>query len=139
MRLGASLSLALSLLLQFHSIRPYYFSLFSVHPIKPYYWPRACQLNASLLPIKHTDAAATTLPPELLTHAFLSFFFLPPILTHSHTQMLPLTLSLSLLHKYSSCHILLLLEFIQMLNTDVQIVQYGNAIWRNLDMKHLHV
>lgn len=26
-----------------------------------------------------------------------------------------------------------------MLNTDVRITQYGNAIWRNRDMKHLHL
>lgn len=98
----------LALLLQsFTPSDPIIFACFSVHPIKPYHWPRACQLHACLLLIKHTNTAATTLPPELLTHAFF-FFFLPLFLTHTHTQMLSHTLSLSLRHTHMNIYSLFL-------------------------------
>lgn len=103
MRLSASLSLALySSRVSLHQTL-LFCACFSAHPIKPYHWPRACQLHAFLLPIKHTDEAATTLPPELLTHAFF-FFFLPLFLTHTHTQMLSHTLCLSHFLSLSDIH-----------------------------------
>lgn len=63
--------------------------------------------HARLLLFKHTNTAAKTLPPELLTHAFF-FFFLPLFLTHTHTQMLSHTLSFSLRHTHTHIYSLFL-------------------------------
>lgn len=103
-RLGASLALSTP---QSHSIRPYYFWLFfSAHPIKYHHRPHACQLHASLLPLKHyrcgcynTSAGAA----HLCLFFFFLLLFLPVFLAHTHTQMLSRTLSVSVRQTHSRC------------------------------------
>lgn len=97
------------------------FSLFNIPTRLLQHFRRSCSLMlffllSSSLPSTHPH-----------TDALLHPFCLSQTYAHAHTLSLPL------------CHILLFPEFIQMQNTDVQISQYGDAIWRNLDMKHLHV